>query len=57
MKRANYIFNRLLLECVEAPTPACEHELEKLLAPKLRALQREAKNIDTLMASIDTRAL
>ena len=61
MKRAKYIFNRLcpelFLECVEAPTPVCEHELEKLLAHEVRALQREAKNIDILLASIDTSAL
>ncbi|TMP83784.1 YdcF family protein [Pseudoalteromonas phenolica] len=60
MKRAKYIFNRLcpelLLECVEAPTPVCDHELEKLLAHEVKALQREAENIDTLLASADTNA-
>ena len=60
MKRAKYIFSRLcpelLLECVEAPTPVCEHELEKLLAHEVRAMQREAKNIDMLLASADNNA-
>lgn len=59
MKRAKYIFNRLcpefLLECVEAPTPVCEYELEKLLAHEVRALQREAENIDKLLADIETK--
>ena len=60
IKRAKYIFNRicpeLFLECVEAPTPVCKHELEKLLAHEVRALQREAENIDSLLTSVDTSA-
>jgi uncharacterized SAM-binding protein YcdF (DUF218 family) len=60
MKRAQYIFKRLCpelsLECIEAPTPVSEQESERLLAHEVKALKREAENIDLFLAGVDVNA-